>query len=111
MEFRLVGSNVQWIITTLQTAKIENIQRVMIRINPHVNPTGETTRLEWQDLDHTLDRLWTLHSVRPEVTYEEIEGRDSLKEVALSLLPKLASKGAVRRRAGSEHGTVVFPTL
>lgn len=102
VEFGYVWSSIQWITMTLQTSKFENLRRVTIGINPFAqftNPVGETTRREWEDLDHVLDRMWTLHSIYSEVTYEELDGKDSLREVALSLLPKLASKGAVKRGA------------
>ena len=95
------GSNVQWITTTLRTAKSTNLQNITITIGNSggtlVNPVGEATSHEWQDLDHLLDHLWTSRLICPNIRYAERGEADGFGELVSSLLPKLAGKGVVNR--------------
>lgn len=106
VEFRLVESNTQWIVTTLQTARIENPQPVTIAVSAYAlsaDLVGETTRREWQDLNHALDRLWTSHPIRPTVTFGGGKRGVFSVKLASELLPKIASKGAVKWRVAPGH--------
>ena len=103
VELKCIGLNVQWITTTLRTAKPTNLRKITITIAPPdrlVNSVniGETTRFEWRDLDNLLDQLWASHSVLPEIMYEESKIANGFGEAVRSLLPELASKGVVNLR-------------
>ena len=98
IEFRCIGQDIRWIITTLRSAETINLKQIVIVISPYStfdNPVGEMTRQEWQELDHLLVRLWTSSSVRPVIICEERGGGNNWGEVVLSLLPQLAGKRAV----------------
>ena len=101
--FERIWPNVQWITATLRTAKSTNLRKITITISSRgtlVHTIGETIRREWQDLDQLLDQLWTSRSICPNITYEEGGTATGSGELVLSLLPKLASKGAVNRAGG-----------
>ena len=55
----------------------------------------EATRLEWQDLDHLLVRLWTTLSILPVFTYEKRGGGTGSGLLVPELLPELVKKGIV----------------
>ena len=98
VELKCIGLNVQWITTTLRTAKPTNLRKITITITSPdrlVNPVGEMVRREWRDVDYLLDQLWASDSVLPEIMYEESETANGLGESVRSLLPELASKGVV----------------
>ena len=98
VELKCIGLNVQWITTTLRTAKPTNLRKITISITSPdrlVNPVGEMVRREWRDVDYLLDQLWASDSVLPEIMYEESETANGLGESVRSLLPELASKGVV----------------
>ena len=61
--------SVQWIVTTLQTAKTEHLQRITILARLRFDVFVETGRPEWQELDHLLVRLWTSRSIIPSIKY------------------------------------------
>ena len=98
-EFWSNGPSVQWIATTLETAKAKNLRRITIcPILDFGGPIGEAIRQEWQDLDRLLVDLWTSRSVRPRVApvrYMMWERENSPEEFVASLLPELTSRGAV----------------
>ena len=61
VKFKCIALNVQWIVTTLRTAKPTNLRKITITITSPdrlVNPVGEMVRREWRDLDYLLDQLW-----------------------------------------------------
>lgn len=91
VEFQCKELGVQWIIAALRTVKSStNLRKTTIAFNC---PLGETTRQEWQDLDHLLVRLCTSRSICLSVKYVEIGA--GFGELVQSLLPKFTSKGAV----------------
>ncbi|KAF9780878.1 hypothetical protein BJ322DRAFT_1112270 [Thelephora terrestris] len=101
--FQCFGLNVRWITATLLTAQSPNLRKITIVVTSRDTPAnlvGEKIRREWQDLDHLLDYLWTSRSVFPEITYSGRLVSQGFGELALRLLPKLASKGAVGRVGG-----------
>ena len=99
VEFRLREPNIGWINATLQTARSKNLQQITIHFFsplPHIfpGPINETTRWEWQDLDHLLVRLWTTFSIRLVFVYtQKKEGGTGSGVPVPKLLPELASRG------------------
>ena len=87
--------SVQWIVTTLQTAKTEHLQRITILARLRFDVFVETGRPEWQELDHLLVRLWTSRSIIPSIKYFRAQKRTDSVELIPSLLPELATRGAV----------------
>ena len=92
--FRLVKVAPQWITMALQTVNLKNLQQVVIQSYVTTDPTEETVRREWEDLDHLLVHFRTTHSVRLQVVHEAVEGNE-LGAHVLSLLPELAKRGLV----------------
>jgi hypothetical protein len=98
LKFECTGLTVEWITTTLRSAQYTTLRKITIVVSDRsmvIDPVEEAIRREWQDLDHLLDQLWTSRSVCPEITYKERRVANGLGELVLSLLPKLAGKGAV----------------
>ena len=93
-EFRLREPIVGWINATLQTARSKNLRQITIHIPAiFLRSVDETTRLEWQDFDHLLVRLWTTRSIRPVFTYEKKGAGTGPGELVPKLLPELVSRG------------------
>ena len=67
--------SVQWIITTLQTAKTEHLQQITILTRFPFDGFVETDRPEWQELDHLLVQLWTSRSIIPNIKYFRAQKR------------------------------------
>ena len=108
VEFWLAGPYIRWIVMTLEPPKLQ--ERKTLSRSPSARlPTfhdliEETVHQEWQDLDHLLVELWTSHSIFPKVTpviYTGVERGNRLSELVESLLPELASRGAVNAVEGS----------
>ena len=90
------GRSIQWITTTVKTAKSENLQQITITLYPTIlTEMGETVYREWQDLDHLLVQLWTSRSIRPRVTYKRSKGEDDTRDLVSRLLPELTKRGVV----------------
>ena len=82
--------DVRWISTTLRTVKPQNLRQIEIHSRvPFVDPIEETVLQRWRDLDRLLVQLWTSHSIRPSVTFLNLNGRD----VTSKLLPELTTEG------------------
>ena len=96
VEFRLREPYVSWVNATLQTARSRNLRQIIIHIPATFRRSiDETARLEWQDLDHLLVRLWTTCSIRPVFTYE-MKGEGTGPEAQVpELLPELMSRGVI----------------
>ena len=83
--FRSVSLNVEWIAVTLQTITPahQDLRKVAIHASNRfscfrsdfIQTPAEETRGQWQDLDRILVRLWELHSIRPRVVHEILEGQ------------------------------------
>jgi hypothetical protein len=89
--------NVQWIVATLETAETNTLQQITLFSSVPFDTVEEVIRREWQNLDHLLARLWTAHSIVPELKYTptlEMKLVD-LGEAAPGLLPKLVNMGVV----------------
>ena len=82
--------NIEWITTTLHTTKSPKLQHIAIHFYIRWVPTEERIREEWRDLDCLLARLWTSHSIRPEIKFLHW----NLGNVGPILLPGLATMGA-----------------
>lgn len=98
VELRWNTSGIQWITTSLETAKSPNLRQVTITISSFVafvDPVEEEMCREWQDLDRLLIQLWTLRSISPKIRYEKRDRGNDLGELGPSLLPELTSRGAV----------------
>jgi hypothetical protein len=97
--FQCDKPNVEWITSTLRTIKSTGPQWAKINISSHRtfnDPIEETTRQEWEDLDHLLDGLWTSRLVYPEVVYTAWQGIDaSVGERVRGFLLKPTSRGAI----------------
>ena len=99
VKFQLREPKVKWVTTALQTIRPKNLQQITINfINPlrfiFPGSIDETTRLEWQALDHLLFRLWTTCSIRPVLAYEyDQEGGTGSRILGPKLMPELASRG------------------
>ena len=94
IEFRPYEPNVSWINATLQTARSKDLREIIIHIPTTLfRSIDETTRLEWQDLDHLLVWLCTTRSVRPVFTYEKSGEGSGPEERVPELLPELVSRG------------------
>ncbi|KAF9780892.1 hypothetical protein BJ322DRAFT_288059 [Thelephora terrestris] len=97
VEFRFEMPDVQWIVATLETAETNTLQQITLFSSVPFDTVEEVIRMEWQNLDHLLARLWTAHSIVPELKYTptlEMELVD-LGEAAPGLLPKLVNMGVV----------------
>jgi hypothetical protein len=107
MKFWWIGSNIRWIIATLKTANVRSLRQVTIHTVVDVSDPSETVRREWQDLDCLLVELWTTRSVRPKITPVIYAGgwENDPGEFVASLLPALASRGAID--AVEDRSTVV----
>jgi hypothetical protein len=93
--FQLRESYINWINATLQTARSKSLRHIIIHIPAAFRGSiDETTRLEWQDLDHLLVRLWTTRSIRPVFTYEK-GAETSFRALVPKLLPELMSRGVI----------------
>ena len=86
------GPSVKWISRALKTARSANLRQISIALNfPLPNAYhDEAVRLEWEDLDSLLVKLWSTRSIRPVLTLKSGTGEDARK-----LLPRLASMGAI----------------
>ena len=95
LEFQLhtYTPTVQWITATLRTAKCPNLRRIRIFSCVVFDPIEGTTLEEWRELDRLLVRLWTSHSIRPEIDLPNLRGVDGLGDVAPSLFPELMAVG------------------
>lgn len=95
-EFHWITLDVQRIITTLRTAKSNNLQKIDIWLGVNFPATvTETLRREWQDLDRLLVELWTSRLIRPMVEVMSMsEGYDPERFTPI-LLPELTARGAV----------------
>lgn len=68
------AAGIQWVIVTLQTARLENLRQITIYSHElYADPTEERVR-EWHNLDRLLLELWSSHSILP-----RIRGSDSLQ--------------------------------
>jgi len=92
--FRCARAQVQWITTTLQTVKSEDLQQITLwpGADVFVRKIGEPVRQQWQDLDHLLVQLWASHSIRLEILWMR---REDVREYAPSLLPELIRSGLI----------------
>lgn len=89
VEFRSLGSSVQWIVNTLQTARLEPLRQ--ITIFPHFFfTTNETVRQGWRDLDRLLVQFWASHSIVPKIKHQ-----GSVENMVRFCLPNLAGRGGV----------------
>ena len=96
VEFHCVIQDIQWIIMALQTAKSNNLRKVIICFSvTFTDPPKETVRREWLDLDRLLVELWTLRSVRLTPKVPVITGRCDPGRLTRSLLPELSIRGGV----------------
>lgn len=98
VEFRLHRPEPQWTIMSLRTAQSQNLRQITITIDSlvaFIGPVGEVIHHQWRDLDRLLVQLWTSRSIIPKVRYERRNRRDDMGDLAPSLLPELASRGAV----------------
>ena len=95
--FRFGTPRVQWISITLQTARLDTLQRINI-ISGAVFTTTRGVDCGWQELDQLLARLWTSHSVIPKVAYERVLGG-----FTPNLFPQLANRGAVWATERYQH--------
>ena len=97
LEFQLYTytPTVQWITATLRTAKCPNLRRIRISSSMAFDPTEERTQEEWRELDCLLVRLWTSHSIRPEIDLPNRRGGGDLGGVAPGFLPELMAVGAL----------------
>ena len=101
VEFQLYELKVGWINTALHTATSKSLYQItlcfpnssLLDIIPNLIKEGSC--LEWQDLDHLLVQLWTIHSVCPVFTYEKMEGWIGSGVLVPKLLPELTSRGIV----------------
>ena len=103
LKFDCTGLSVEWITTTLQTIKSKKLRKITITFSSGgalISQVGEATRREWRDLDYLLVELWTSRSTLPTITYKESRRWNGLGKLVLSLLPKLAGKGAVNGVGG-----------
>ena len=86
-------------LETTKTAREKTLEQITIRTVANFHDLiEERVHQEWQDLDHLLVELWTSHSIRPKVTpviYTGMVRGNRLSEPVESLLPELASRGAV----------------
>ena len=88
------NQNVQWITTTLQTAKSRSLQQITILTSSDIkNPDSETVLREWRNLDRLLFQLWTSRSIRLKIGYKR--GLGDLGGLTLTSLPELTARGAV----------------
>lgn len=93
IDIRLHEPNIRWITTTLRTAKLENLRQITIYLLcTCFFPVVQAARLERQDLDHLLIKLWTARSIRPLLTCDGVDARRN-GEVIPKLLPGLTSRG------------------
>ena len=98
VEFRPREPIVSWINATLQTAGSKNLRQIVIHIHATLvssillGSIGESTWLEWRDLDRLLVQLWITRSIHPVITYEKGAGNGP-RVLAQKLLPELVSRG------------------
>jgi hypothetical protein len=93
-EFHFRIPNVRWIVATLETAKTDTLQQITLHSSIFFdNEVSEVIHREWQDMDHLLARLWTSHSIVPEV--KSTSRIRNLGFAAPVLLPKLVNMGVV----------------
>ena len=93
--FRWDEPEIQWITTSLQTAQLKSLQRVIFTFAAFPLNTTEEKIREWQDLDRLLDRLWTSHSVPSNIVYNDDPGM-----LAPCLFPELMKRGALYAAQG-----------
>lgn len=93
-------SDVRWIIAALQTINSKDLHQITIHTYAAaLYAATDTDRItavyrEWQDLDQMLVQFWTTHSIRPQLAYSGIGGRD-MRDRVPSLLPELTGRGLV----------------
>ena len=98
LAFRWRGLSVKWVAVTLQTVESKKLQQITIHpfeITRLENLAKEMVHREWHDLDRLLVQFWTSLSIRPQVVYEQAEGRKDLRDYSPSLLPELTRRGLV----------------
>lgn len=87
------GSDVQWIITTLQTLESKTVQDISIYpLDPLPETVEEAICEEWRNLDRPLVQFGTSHSTRIRVAY--VTGNDTRGSLP-NLLPELTRRGLV----------------
>ena len=91
--FRCNGSNVQRIITALQTVELATIKQVSLLLSFDV--LWQPVSQEWLNLDSLLVQFWTSHSFRLKVICETMWGFEDQRKTAARLLPELAKRGIV----------------
>ena len=91
-------SHPQWIVTTLQTITNDHKHFRQITLDnldlDRFDPADSTPR-EWSELDRSLFRLWTSHSIQIEVTYDGTMPKDKVRMCLESLLPEFTRGGEV----------------
>lgn len=93
VEFRFGNPRVQWIATSLQTARPETLREITIFSYATFNVIQQAEHIEWQELDHLLVRLWTTYSILPKIRYERKGEGSDLAAFASRLLPGLTKAG------------------
>ena len=78
----------RWIIMTSQTIRSQTF-----KVPPSTRE--EAVHQEWQDLNHILIRLWTSHSIRPQVIYVAGGREESFEGRCFEVLPELTKRGLV----------------
>ena len=93
----LAVPNVQWITTTLQTAKSMNLQQIDISSPLDLVVKGIEPMIgqAWQELDYLLTQLWLSRSIHPKIALEKRWGKGEPTEVGPILLPQLTKRGFV----------------
>jgi hypothetical protein len=101
MTFRCRRLNVGWVVMALRTftPNHRNLQQISL-YPPHTPPgfaIGETTYMQWMELDHRFTQLWESHSIRPKVLYQAPPGKEgeATRDRMFSLLPEVTSRGIV----------------
>ena len=76
VEFALQWWDVQWVTSTLRTAKPETLRNITVSVPAiFTEEISEAVQQEWRELNGLLTQLWTSHSVRSEIDLTRWRGR------------------------------------
>ena len=94
VEFQIIGPDVPWVTATLETARSENLEQVIIHsFATFRGKIGETVLLKWRELDHLLARLWASNLIHPpRINLLKSQHPYHLGCCAPILLPELTSR-------------------
>ena len=95
IEFQLCAQSVQWIASTLETAKSEHLRLTIFVPSYFTDSAQPTVNQEWEDLDYMLVQLQISRSISPRLKCRKMPKSNNPETWMRALLPELMNRGTI----------------